>query len=61
LLESSIFRSSARVRDGAALGLAFLDDPHAIPYLKRAIENEKYSELREDMQMVLAQLERSRK
>lgn len=57
LLEQSLFRSSARVRDGALLGLALLDDPHAILYLKRAIRREIYPVLREDMENVLAQLE----
>lgn len=57
LLERSLRCSSARVRDGAALGLAFLDDPHAIPYLKQAIQQEQVSELRVDMEQVLAQLE----
>lgn len=57
LLERSLLSSSARIRDGAALGLASLNDPHAIPHLKRAIEKEDYAELREDMEQVLAQLE----
>jgi hypothetical protein len=57
LLEQSLFCSSARVRDGAALGLASLDDSHAIPYLKRAIQQENCTELREDIEQVLIQLE----
>lgn len=57
LLERTLFCSSARVRDGAILGLASLDDPHAIPHLKRAIQRERYSELRRDMEQVLTQLE----
>lgn len=57
LLERSLLCSSARVRDGAALGLASLDDPHAISYLKQAIQREGCSELREDMEQVLTQLE----
>lgn len=57
LLERSLGCSSAMVRDGAALGLASLDDPHAIPYLKQAILRENYTELREDMEQVLVQLE----
>lgn len=48
---------SATVRDGAALGLASLDDPLAIPALKAAIRREKIADLREDMQLVLEQLE----
>jgi hypothetical protein len=57
LLERSLHNSSARVRDGAALGLASLDDPHAIPYLKQAIEREQYQELRYDLEQVVIQLE----
>ena len=59
LLERSLFCPSARVRDGAALGLAAMDDPHAITYLKQAIQREKYTELREDLKQVLTQLETS--
>lgn len=57
LLEKSLFSRSVLVRDGAALGLASLDDPHAIPYLQRAIEHEKYASLREDLEQVRDQLE----
>ncbi len=60
LLEQSLFCSSAQVRDGAALGLASLDDPHAIPYLQQAIEQEKYASLREDLEQVREQLESTR-
>ena len=57
LLERCLFCSSPQVRDGATLGLASLNDPHAIYYLKQTIKREKYSELREDMEQVLLQLE----
>jgi HEAT repeat protein len=57
LLERSLRCSSPRVRDGATLGLAFLDDPQAIPYLKQAIQREQVYELRADMEQALAQLE----
>jgi len=56
LLERSLLCSAARVRDGAALGLASLDDPHSVRYLKQAIQREQCEELREDMEQVLAQL-----
>ena len=56
LLERSLRCSSERVRDSAALGLAYLDDPNAIPYLKRAIEEEQIGELRMDMEQALGQL-----
>jgi len=57
LLERSLFTTSARIRDGATLGLASLDDPHAVQYLQRAIAQESYPELRNDIEQVLAQLE----
>lgn len=57
LLERGLYSTSARVRDGAVLGLAFLDDPLAIAPLKSAIERERIPELRQDMEQVLAQLE----
>jgi hypothetical protein len=57
LLERSLSLPSTRVRDGATLGIASMDDKHAIPYLKTAIEHEFCSELKEDMEQVLEQLE----
>jgi hypothetical protein len=58
LLERSLLCSSSMVRDGAILGLASLDDPRAIPYIKRAMEREQCEELRKNMEQVLVQLER---
>jgi hypothetical protein len=58
LLERSLSLPSARVQDGATLGLAAMDDRHAIPYLKHAIEQETCAELRDDMEQVVEQLER---
>lgn len=60
LLERSLLCSSPMVRDGAILGLASLDDPRAIPYIKRAIEREQCEALRKNMEQVLVQLERGR-
>jgi hypothetical protein len=57
LLERSLFMRSGRIRDGAVLGLASLDNPHAIRYLRQAIDQEPSPELRHDMEQVLAQLE----
>ena len=57
LLERALQCSSPVVRDGAALGLAFMDDPHAIEYLRRAVDLERCGELRNDMRLVLEQLE----
>ena len=47
----------AWVRDGASLGLSFMDDPQSIPSLKDAIASETNEELREDLKQVLEQLE----
>ena len=58
LLERSLSISSSKVRDGAILGLSYLNDPHAIHYLEQAIEQEKIIELRDDMKQVLSQLKR---
>ncbi len=57
LLERGLYSDSARIRDGAVLGLAFLNDPLAIAPLKFAIERERIPELRQDMEQVLDQLE----
>jgi hypothetical protein len=61
LLERSLWHSSARVRDGAILGLASLDDPSAIPYLEEAIEREQIQELRRYMIQVLDQLKNTQR
>lgn len=57
LLEKSLESTSIFVRDGAILGIASLDDPCAIPAVHKAIEKENCEELRENMQVVLQQLE----
>lgn len=57
LLEQNLKRDSVRIKDGALLGLASLDDARCIPSLKRAIHEEINSELREDMQQLLRHLE----
>ncbi len=56
LLERSLHCSSARVRDAAVLGLASMEELHAIPFLKQAIAQEKCIELRENMEQVLREL-----
>jgi len=57
LLERGLYSSYARVRDGAIVGLAYLDDPIAIKPLGFAIEREQTPELRKDMEQVLSQLQ----
>lgn len=56
LLERCLFGSSARIRDGAILGIAAMDDPKSIPYVEQAVERERIAELQEDMRDVLGQL-----
>jgi HEAT repeat protein len=60
VLEKGLTARSAIVRDGAALGIASMDDPSAIPYLERAIASETVRELRTDMLDVLGQLTNER-
>ncbi len=57
LLAQCLFSPSPQIRDGAALGLASMNDPEAIYSLQLAIRKESYVELREDMKQVLLQLE----
>ena len=57
LLERCLLNPSARVRDGAVLGLASLGDPYSIPSLREAINRETCAELRNDMQQTLSELE----
>lgn len=56
LLVEGLNSPSPRVRDGAGLGLAFLDDPAAIPHLEEAIRKERVPDLKNDLQLVLDQL-----
>lgn len=58
LLEKALIEgSSPIVRDGANVGLAYMDDPHSIPFLKKAAQNEKLLLLRKVVEKTLAQLE----
>jgi hypothetical protein len=56
VLERALNQSSPYIRDGAGLGLAMLADAHAIPYLRRAAENEPNAETRADLQLVIDEL-----
>lgn len=57
LLEKNLLHPHAYVRDGAVLGLSSLDDAHSIAPLRDAIQAERNSELRTDMEQLLAELE----
>ncbi len=60
LLENCLTNSSAVIRDGAILGLSYLDDPISAKSIRSVIQKESHSELREDMRQVLEQLENRR-
>jgi competence CoiA-like predicted nuclease len=61
LLERCLLVSySIAVKDGAILGLAFMDDPEAIPTLEKAREQETNLEFRRDIEQVLEQLKETR-
>lgn len=57
LFEKNLSSKSPMVRDAAALGLVSMDDAHAIPYIRRAIDQETIPELRRDLQGALKELE----
>ena len=60
LLEHSLSAPSARVRDGAALGLASMDDPASIDSVQEAINHECIEQLRQNLEQVLEQLVETR-
>jgi hypothetical protein len=60
LLSHSLHHKSSKVRDGAILGFAALDDPRAHGLLKAAKNVEQLRELQILIDQVLAQLERNR-
>jgi len=60
LLRSALKHRSSRVRDGAILGFAAMDDPEARDVLTEARNVEQVAELRRLIDVVIAQLERRR-
>ena len=60
ILQRTLKDRSPRVRDGAILGFAALDDPRARPLLLEARNLEQISELRALIDQVVAQLKRAR-
>ncbi|GAB5494646.1 MAG: hypothetical protein Phog2KO_48610 [Phototrophicaceae bacterium] len=60
LLEYSLKNSSARVRDGAVIGLAAINDPHSIQYVEKALNQEQNFLLKQNIQQLLNQLLQSK-
>lgn len=56
LLLRALTSSSVVVREGAVLGLAFMNDPATISPLQQALEREQTPELRDDLSQVLRQI-----
>ena len=56
LLERSLESPDIRIRDAASIGIEAMEDPVAIPALKRAIENESAGWLRQYLKDVMNQL-----
>ncbi len=56
LLQLSLAHDSPVVRDAAGLGLAFMDDPRALPFLSGAIRQEKVETIRSGLIQVRTQL-----
>ncbi len=57
LLEKQLTHSSRWIRDGAALGLASLEDNSSLPALIEAVEREGIPDLKKDLQRVVKHLE----
>lgn len=57
VLDQSLEAADSSIRDAASLAISEMDDPQSIPALRKAIDSETCAELREDLIMVLRQLE----
>lgn len=57
VLQNNLLSQSARIRFGAALGVAAMNHPDAIAAIRQALEVEAQLQLRRTLQNVLAQLE----
>ena len=60
-LQRHLSSRSVQVRDGALLGISFMDDPRSLPSMRKAVECEKVDELKKDLQQVMDQLEETRR
>ncbi|MBM4040477.1 MAG: hypothetical protein FJ290_18375 [Planctomycetes bacterium] len=58
LLEEALSADCAEVRDGAVLGVMYLDDPHALGDLRGALARESQAWLRRGMEQAIQQLAR---
>lgn len=61
LLEKSLNSKFPQIRDGAALGLGSMCDPHSIQYLENAISREPIIELRQDLAQILEDIKAASK
>jgi hypothetical protein len=61
LLERALRNGHPEVRDGAILGLSFMDDPSSIAAVERAILDEDSENLRQDLRQLLSQLEQTKR
>ena len=57
LLADMLAAAQEQIRDAALLGLSFLEDAAALPYLRHALQRESAPWLEENLKMVIAQLE----
>lgn len=56
LLEHSLESSDIRIRDAASIGIEAMEDPAAIPALKRAIDSEQIQWLQQYLEDIMNQL-----
>lgn len=56
LLLRELWSPNPRIRDAASLGIAYLDDPSAIPFLRRAVETEQSAWVRTNLALTLEQI-----
>ena len=56
LLERALESPELRIRDGAAIGIDYMEDPRAVPSLERALERETYEWLGQYIRDVTARL-----
>jgi HEAT repeat protein len=61
ILEESLKSDSVGRRDAAGLGIASMNDPSALPALRRALKRETSSRLKHDLHLVVEQLEQTQR